>query len=40
MYFPSAQMKELWDRTTGGDAVGSSFAFPVVLFPEAHEMVS
>ena len=23
-----APKKELWDRTTGGDAVGSSFAFP------------
>ena len=40
VYFPSAQKKELWDRTTGGDAVGSSFAFSGGVIPEAHEMVS
>ena len=39
VYFPSAQKKELWDRTTGGDAVGSSFAFPVVIFTKPFRMV-
>ena len=35
-----APKKELWDRTTGGDAVGSSFAFSGGYIHKARRMVS